>query len=39
MLLNSPPDPAAVRQSALGFTWDRNAAELEAHLRRVLANA
>jgi glycosyltransferase involved in cell wall biosynthesis len=32
-LLLSPPTQAAVAATAAGFSWDRNAAELEAHLR------
>ncbi len=32
-LLDSPPDPAAVRVSAERFTWEANGAALEAHLR------
>jgi glycosyltransferase involved in cell wall biosynthesis len=31
-LLAAPPDQAAVRESALRFSWDRNGAELAAHL-------
>jgi len=31
-MLASPPDPAAVRRSAERFSWDRNGAELHAHL-------
>jgi glycosyltransferase involved in cell wall biosynthesis len=34
-LLAAPPDPAAVRKAAEKFSWDRNAEELEAHLRQV----
>jgi glycosyltransferase involved in cell wall biosynthesis len=31
-MLASPPGPAAVRRSAERFSWERNAAELHAHL-------
>jgi teichuronic acid biosynthesis glycosyltransferase TuaC len=31
-LLAAPPDQAAVREGALRFSWDRNGAELAAHL-------
>jgi teichuronic acid biosynthesis glycosyltransferase TuaC len=31
-LLADPPDPAMVREGALRFSWDRNGAELAAHL-------
>jgi teichuronic acid biosynthesis glycosyltransferase TuaC len=31
-LLADPPDPALVRKAAERFSWDRNAAELYAHL-------
>lgn len=31
-MLASPPDPAAVRRSAERFSWERNGAELHAHL-------
>lgn len=31
-MLASPPDPAEVRRSAERFSWERNAAELHAHL-------
>ena len=34
-MLASPPDPAEVRKSAERFSWERNAAELEAHLRSI----
>jgi len=36
LLLRDPPAPEDVRQGALRFTWDRNAAELEAHLRKLI---
>jgi len=32
-LLRSPPEQAAVRRAAERFSWERNAKELEAHLR------
>jgi teichuronic acid biosynthesis glycosyltransferase TuaC len=35
-MLASPPDPAGVRRSAERFSWERNAAELHAHLGAVL---
>lgn len=31
-MLASPPDPSAVRRSAERFSWERNGAELHAHL-------
>jgi teichuronic acid biosynthesis glycosyltransferase TuaC len=34
-LLAAPPDQAAVRESALRFSWDKNGAELAAHLRAL----
>ncbi|HEY0414686.1 MAG TPA: glycosyltransferase [Allosphingosinicella sp.] len=34
-LLDDPPPRQAVRAAAERFSWDRNAAELEAHLRAV----
>jgi glycosyltransferase involved in cell wall biosynthesis len=36
-LLDAPPEREAVRAAAVRFSWERNAAELEAHLRRVSA--
>jgi glycosyltransferase involved in cell wall biosynthesis len=36
-LLDAPPDRRAVRASAERFSWERNGAELAAHLRRVSA--
>lgn len=36
-LLDAPPDRAAVRAAAERFSWQRNGAELAAHLRRVAA--
>lgn len=36
-MLASPPDPAAVRQAAERFSWERNAAELHAHLAGLVA--
>ncbi|MBV8685811.1 MAG: glycosyltransferase [Alphaproteobacteria bacterium] len=36
-LLDRPPERAAVRAAAERFSWARNAAELEAHLRSVSA--
>jgi len=36
-LLDCPPAPDDVRAAADGFCWARNAAELEAHLRRAAA--
>ena len=35
-LLAEPPVPGAVRASVAEFTWERNAASLEAHLRSLL---
>jgi glycosyltransferase involved in cell wall biosynthesis len=32
-ILADPPDPAAVRKAAEKFSWERNGAELAAHLR------
>lgn len=34
-LLDAPPDREAVRAAAARFSWERNGAELEAHLRSV----
>lgn len=34
-LLASPPDRDRVCAAAAGFSWERNAAELAAHLRRI----
>jgi glycosyltransferase involved in cell wall biosynthesis len=34
-ILAAPPDPQAVRRCAEKFSWERNAAELEAHLAAV----
>lgn len=34
-LLADPPSPAAVRAAAERFSWERNATELEAHLRSL----
>ena len=36
-MLESPPDPAAVRRSAERFSWERNGAELHEHLAGLLA--
>jgi glycosyltransferase involved in cell wall biosynthesis len=36
-LLNDPPDPQAVRQSALRFTWTANGDALLAHLEGIAA--
>jgi glycosyltransferase involved in cell wall biosynthesis len=36
-LLAAPPQPAAVREAAARFSWERNAAELAAHLARLSA--
>ncbi|MDH7639815.1 glycosyltransferase [Sphingomonas oryzagri] len=36
-LLDSPPDPAAVRATAERFTWETNAAALRDHLGRLVA--
>lgn len=36
-MLESPPDPAAVRRSAERFSWERNGAELHAHLAGLAA--
>jgi glycosyltransferase involved in cell wall biosynthesis len=35
-MLASPPDPVAVRRSAERFSWERNGAELHAHLRALV---
>jgi teichuronic acid biosynthesis glycosyltransferase TuaC len=35
-ILASPPDPEAVRRSAERFSWERNGAELHAHLERLV---
>jgi glycosyltransferase involved in cell wall biosynthesis len=35
-MLATPPDPEAVRKAAERFNWDRNAAELDVHLRGLL---
>jgi glycosyltransferase involved in cell wall biosynthesis len=35
-VLAAAPEPAAVRKGAGRFSWERNAAELEAHLRSLL---
>ncbi len=37
-LLADPPDPAAVRQGAEKFSWDRNSAELVDHLAALVAS-
>jgi teichuronic acid biosynthesis glycosyltransferase TuaC len=37
-LLESPPDPARVAAAAGRFSWERGAAELEAHLRAALSS-
>jgi glycosyltransferase involved in cell wall biosynthesis len=37
-LLADPPAPEAVRASALAYVWERQAAELERHLRRAAAD-
>ncbi|HST35101.1 MAG TPA: glycosyltransferase [Allosphingosinicella sp.] len=34
-LLADPPDPDKVREGAARFSWDRNGAELAAHLREI----
>ncbi|HYD37360.1 MAG TPA: glycosyltransferase, partial [Allosphingosinicella sp.] len=36
-MLAEPPDPASVRKAAERFSWQRNAAELHAHLERLAA--
>jgi teichuronic acid biosynthesis glycosyltransferase TuaC len=36
-MLASPPDPAEVRRSAERFSWERNAAELHAHLSALIS--
>ncbi len=36
VVLADPPDPAAVRACAEPFTWEANAAALEAHLRGLV---
>jgi teichuronic acid biosynthesis glycosyltransferase TuaC len=38
-LLADPPAPEAVRATVEAYTWERNAAELEAHLRRAVSRA
>lgn len=38
-LIASPPSPQAVARAADRFSWERNAAELEAHLRAALSSA
>jgi glycosyltransferase involved in cell wall biosynthesis len=38
-LLADPPAPEAVRVAVEAFTWERNSAELEAHLRRAVSRA
>ncbi|HEX6377385.1 MAG TPA: glycosyltransferase [Allosphingosinicella sp.] len=38
-LLALAPVPAAVAASAAGYSWERNAAELEAHMRAAVAGA
>jgi glycosyltransferase involved in cell wall biosynthesis len=35
-MLASPPDPAQVRRSAERFSWERNGAELHAHLKGLV---
>lgn len=35
VILSHPPDPQAVRETALRFTWTTNARALEAHLRAI----
>jgi hypothetical protein len=35
-MLAAPADPAEVRRAAERFSWERNAAELEAHLLQLL---
>jgi glycosyltransferase involved in cell wall biosynthesis len=36
-ILAEPPDPAEVRKAAERFSWERNAAELEVHLRSLVS--
>lgn len=36
-MLASPPDPAEVRRSAERFSWERNGAELHAHLAGLVS--
>jgi teichuronic acid biosynthesis glycosyltransferase TuaC len=36
-MLASPPDPASVRRAAERFSWERNAAELHAHLAGLVS--
>lgn len=36
-ILSDRPDPFAVRQCVALFSWERNAAELEQHFKRILA--
>jgi glycosyltransferase involved in cell wall biosynthesis len=36
-MLASPPDSAAVRRCAERFSWERNGAELHAHLAGLLS--
>jgi len=38
-ILDSPPDPAAVRETALRFTWEANGDALLAHLRACAATS
>src|SRR5207253_1014089 len=38
-LLADPPAPAAVREGAMRFSWDRNGAELAAHLKALAKRA
>ena len=37
-LLAEPPSPEAVRKGAMRFSWERNGAELAAHLRTLAEN-
>jgi hypothetical protein len=36
-VIAAAPDQEAVRQGAMRFSWERNAAELEAHLRGLIS--
>ena len=38
-LLDNPPDPAAVRETALRFTWQANGDALLEHLRGIVEKA
>jgi glycosyltransferase involved in cell wall biosynthesis len=38
-LIDSPPDPAAIRETALRFTWTANSDALLAHLQGIAGKA